>query len=181
MSAIDAFSLASKTFVVFDIESIGLHGEGFAVGYVVLDGTNELIVESGRFACAPALAAGNASGRAWVVTNVPPLPTNCADPTAVRAAFWAVWLRWKGQGAWLAADCAWPVEAKFLLSCVADLGDVAVWDGPYPLLDISSMLAMIGRDPRTAVKRLPDEVPAHDPLADARCSARQLRECLHTR
>lgn len=44
--------------MVFDVESIGLHGEGFAVGYVVLQDCRE--VECGMFACDPSKAAGDA-------------------------------------------------------------------------------------------------------------------------
>ena len=37
-------------YVSFDVESVGLHGTGFAVGYVVLD-KNGNEVESGCFCC----------------------------------------------------------------------------------------------------------------------------------
>jgi hypothetical protein len=78
----------------------------------------------------------------------------------------------------LAADCAWPVEARFLAACVDDQPEQRAWEGPYPLIDIASVRLAAGLDPLATVERLPSEMPAHDPLADARQSARLLIEAL---
>ena len=77
----------------------------------------------------------------------------------------------------MAADCCWPVEANFLAQCIAD-NKQRTGDGPYPLLDVSSFLVATGSDPLKQYPRLPNELPAHNPLADARQSARLLRTCL---
>lgn len=171
--------MIAKLFHVFDVESIGLHGEGFTVAYRVISASGET-VESDQFSCAPALAQGRDEDRAWVAAHVPELTQNCATPAEVRAKFWQRWLHWREAGAWLAADCAWPVETAFLASCVRDAGDAAHWQGPYPLLDISTLAFALGRDPREAEQRLPDELPRHDPAADVRHSARKLFEGLQT-
>jgi hypothetical protein len=174
-------------FMVFDVESVGLHGEGFAVGWVVVGGGKEL--ESGRLACPAAAAYGTRSGREWVATNAPTMPNTHALPNDVRDAFWAAWLRWKGRGAVLAADCPWPVEARFLAACVEEARDPMTsgtetpegerdWQGPYPLIDVASVRLAVGLDPLGTAGRLPNELPAHDPLADARQSARLLVEAL---
>lgn len=161
-------------FFALDMESIGLHGEGFAVGYVVVDalGTE---VESGTFACPPGAARGADSDRLWVAQNVPAIIASHSSPREVRAAFWQRWLHWSAQGARMVADCAWPVEARFLAACVDDHGAAANWQGPYPLLDVSSLAAALGLDPRAPVERKTSEQPAHDPLADARLCARLWR------
>lgn len=182
--------VAVSLFMVFDVESVGLHGEGFAAGWVVIDGGRE--VASGRSACPPDAAAGTEQGRSWVAANVPPLATSRPEhwppevrtpyeprtPKDVRAHFWAVWTEWKGRGAVLAADVPWPVEARFLLQCVDDSPDAREWQGPYPLLDVASVRLAAGLDPLGTEERRPDESPAHDPLADARQSARLLAEAL---
>jgi hypothetical protein len=178
-------------FMVFDVESVGLHGEGFAVGWVVVDSAG-VEHEAGRFACHPMYAKGTKAGREWVKDNVPECPEThtgaaASPPRAVRGAFWAAWLRWKARGAVLAADVPWPVEARFLAACVDDVRPVVrggpvladsprEWEGPYPLVDVASVRLAAGLDPIGTADRRENETPAHDPLADARQSARLLVE-----
>lgn len=166
-----------RLFMVFDVESIGLHGEGFAVGYVVVNDKGERLEEA-MFACDPGGCMGSDDGHAWVIANVPPLDVRNAGPRQVRDAFWDRWMLWKAKGATLVADCAWPVEARFLASAVRDDLDSREWQGPYPLHDLASVLLALGRDPLATNERLPDELPAHHPLHDARQSARLLVEAL---
>lgn len=159
-----------------DVESIGLHGEGFAVGWVVVNAAGEP-QEAQCWSCPPNSAEGSTSDRAWVAANVPPLAVTHGSPTALRAAFWSAWLGWRERGAWLVADCPWPVEANFLSACVRDQGPSAHWKGPYPLLDVSTLVMASGRDPRAEGERSTEaERPAHDPLADAYHSIRRWRE-----
>lgn len=162
----------------FDVESVGLHGEGFAVGWVAVVGDNE--VESGYDACPSAAAHGEPADRAWIAENViPHLPgPTCDTPREVRSRFWAVWMRYREQGFSLLADCCWPVEARFLCACVDDAPAERGWHGPYPLLDVSSMLLQAGHDPTANYGRLPAEEPAHHPTTDARQSARIARLCM---
>lgn len=165
-------------FMVFDVESVGLHGEGFAVGLVLVDRSgNELLAR--RYVCNPALARGSVVGRAWVADHIPPLVVNCQKPEHVRSAFWADWVVAKARGAVLVGDCAWPVEARFLAACVDDDPAEREWQGPYPLHDVASAMRMGGRDPLATYERLPNELPEHDPLADARQSARLWLEMLN--
>lgn len=92
----------------------------------------------------------------------------------MREKFWRRWLHWKEKGAVLAAECAWPVEGRFLNECIDTLPTDRKWAGPYPLLEISSIMIAGGMDPMANHPRLDDEQPAHNPLADARQSARLL-------
>lgn len=161
--------------MVFDVESIGLHGEGFAVGYVVVDGDGA-VFDSGRYACPTAKAVGPDDGRAWVAENCPPIVATHDFPRQIRAAFWNQWLAHKERGAVLVADCAWPVEARFLASCVDDDAQ-RTWEGPYPLHELASFMVAAGMDPMATYDRRSDE-PQHDPLGDARQSARLLVSAL---
>lgn len=158
-------------FMVFDVESVGLHGEAYAMGYVVVDADGHE-QESYRVACSPDTAQGSDADRAWIAANCPPIPADVTTPKAVRDCFWAAWRRWAEQGAALVADCAWPVEARFLAACIDDDPSGRQWLGPYPLHDVASARFVAGFDPLEAVARLPTELPQHDPLADARQSAR---------
>jgi len=165
--------------MVFDVESIGLHGEGFAVAWVVVNRKGARLDE-GCLACDPAQCAGSDSSRQWVAENVPPLQVTSPTKQHLRNTFWHQWRKWADQGAVLVADCAWPVEANFLTACVKLNHIEREWQGPYPLHDLASLLLLAnGIDASKAADRLPDELPAHHPLMDARQSARQLVECLN--
>jgi hypothetical protein len=161
----------TKLFLVFDVESVGLHGEGFAVGFVVVDREfNQL--DCGRFACSYLAARGNAPGFQWCAGLFSNLAVTHDTPLQVREAFWCKWREWSDKGALMAADCAWPVEARFLNQCVEDHPIEREWLGPYPLLDLAPMLLQAGIDPTEKFPRLENELPEHDPLCDARQSAR---------
>ena len=164
-------------FMVFDVESIGLHGEGFAVAWVVVDREGDRLAE-GCMACDPGVCFGREEGHRWVAANVPKMDYAYRKPSEVRRAFWAEWRRWADQGAVLVADCAWPVEARFMAAAVDDDLERREWQGPYPLHDLASVLLAIGADALAVTERLPDELPVHHPLMDARQSARQLVACL---
>lgn len=170
--------MKQQLYLVFDVESIGLHGEGFAVGWVVIN-QEGFEMESSYSACPRLAAKGSIDDRKWVDSNIPEISPNCTIPEMVRADFWEVWLKWKSKGAILAADCAWPVEARFLIYCVNDSPEERNWQGPYPLIDIGSVLLASGSDPLQKFDRLPSELPEHNPLCDARQSARILIKALN--
>jgi hypothetical protein len=169
-----------RLFMVFDVESVGLHGEGFAVAFVVVTSDGDEL-DRARFACDPTHALGDDDDRRWIAENIPPIPVTHPDPRAVRDAFWSAWEVVKGHGAVLAADCAWPVEARFLAACVDDDPKMRKWGGPYPLHDVATARLAAGLDPLATEERQDGEDPKHDPLADARQSARLFLEALNRR
>ena len=163
-------------FFVIDVESVGLHGEGFAVaGGVYL--TNGSALWEFRLACPIDECAGDDDDRKWVKDNIPAIEETHRSPKAMRDEFWKQWMRAKRDGAVMAADCQWPVEAGFVKACIAD-DPARKWEGPYPLHEIASYIAASGLDPMAKYPRTPSEMPMHDPLADARQSARLLSEAL---
>lgn len=165
---------------VFDVESVGLHGEAFAVGWSVVDSEGAEL-DSGIAACPISNANGSDSDRAWVEDNTPPLPVTHSTPAEVRAVFWKAWRAWADKRAYMVADCAWPVEARFLAACVDVDPEARRWQGPYPLLDVATARLMSCLDPLGAEGREPRELPKHDPLADARQSARLWIEAMERR
>jgi hypothetical protein len=72
------------------------------------------------------------------------------------------------------------VEGRFLNACIDQNRRQRTWQGPFPLIDIASvrMTAGVGK---SVEERLEDELPVHNPLADARQSLRILREALGDR
>lgn len=169
--------MKSELFMVFDVESVGLHGEGFAVGFTVVNRNGDE-VQFGIIACPPESAIGNSNNLEWVKNNVPPLLKTHAFPAGVRESFWHQWIGWKERGAILVADCAWPVEARFLHDCINDNFIEREWQGPYPLHDLASVILANDGDPTGKFDRLTSELPEHNPLNDARQSARILTRFL---
>lgn len=177
---------------VFDVESIGLHGEAFAVGWCVKGGLGQEL-DAGFESINPSCAKGSDSDRLWVADNVlphlPPQtvlqdpysgPLTCTDlQESLRSRFWVAWMIWKERGATLWAECAWPVEARFLAACVDDNLEDRAWSGPYPLHEIATVLKMAGMDPLKNYPRAASETPKHHPTADARQSASLLYLAKH--
>lgn len=169
-----------RLFFVFDVESVGLHGDGFAVaGGVYCD--NGSALREFQFSCPTLECEGTQADREWVFANCPQLAITHRTPKAMRQGFRKQWILAKNEGALMAADCPWPVEAKFLEACIEDDKIARNWEGPYPLIDIGSVLLGGGMDPLGKYSRTASELPEHDPLADARQSARLLATALARR
>jgi hypothetical protein len=171
-------SFFERPLISLDVESVGLHGRGFAAAYVVVDplqGWKEL--EAAIFATRATPEMGTPGNLEWVQKNVMlgalEVHQVFNTPAEVCEAFWVAWRRWKKEReAALLADHPWPVEGHFLNACVDAQFPAREWEGPYPLLDITTacILADVRRLERTGL-----ELPEHNPLADARHSVRRLR------
>ena len=168
---------------IFDVESIGLHGQAFAVaGGILTPGATELVDEF-CYAVHPDKASGSPEDRDWVRRHVPPLAETHPHQEAMAQDFWT---RWRDAadipGMRAAADCTWPVEASWLSFCVKSCGFEAAkerwWTGPYPFIDIGTLILAAGGNPTQTFNRLPSELPAHHPLQDSRQSARIASELL---
>ena len=179
-------------YFIFDVESVGLHGEGFSVAGGIyreapshegkLYGDRLHRIDHFAFHCDPANAQGTDSDREWIAANVTTHPRSVErdTPKEVRDLFWNVWMRYKNQlSAVMFVECGWPVEAKFLEACISDDPDTRNWDGPYPMHEVASIMLAAGMDPMASYERRPDESPAHEPLADSHLSARLLGEALN--
>jgi hypothetical protein len=168
-------------YFVLDVESIGLHGEGYAAAYAVFDLQGHEL-EANTFACDPMHAAGDATDRAWVAKNVPSIDINCRNPQEVQSNILQAWLAWQPKGAALCADCTWPVESNFLSATIANrilaYGEVAKWLGPYPVIDVSTLRMILMQCKRPLPERDLLTHPEHQPLADVRYSAKVLFNAL---
>ena len=117
-------------FFVFDVESVGLYGEGYAAAYVLIDRGGKVLAED-WFHCDPERAKGvgttctdpraakqERADRAWYAEHVPALPmtSRLSTPAAVRTALWNAWMHYQDNHPTLhaAAECAWPVDGALL-------------------------------------------------------------------
>lgn len=168
-------------FFVFDVESIGLHGEGFAVaGGVYIAGA---AMHEFCFCCPMEEAIDpepTESDVEWVKNNIPVMEVTHRNPRQVREAFWAEWMKAKKQypGICMAGECIWPVEAGFVARCIYQAQGERAWEGPYPFHEIASVMLAAEMNPMGEYGRTASELPKHNPLADARQSARLLYEAL---
>ena len=170
----EQFALA----MVFDVESLGLHGEGYALGWTIVEEGHES--NYGYFATSPesvepCITAGKESIEAsieWLNRNVHLPRLTTGSPREIRDQFWSTWLNVKRRGGKLWSDVNWPVEANFLSDCVRDDHDEREWDGPYPLMDIGSLRRLMNITPATVVFNSYHTGGAHNPLYDARESAK---------
>jgi hypothetical protein len=164
----------NKNFVFcFDVESMGLTGEGFAVGGGLWrpDGS---LVEDFLYCCPRDKLAASQEDHVWLDVNTPKMAITHDTPRGVRDAFWkqyrhACISQIGYAGPMVVVDCGWPVEARFLLDCLRDDHQRV---GPYPLHELATLLRAAGQDPLGTYGRLPGELPKHNPLCDARQTAR---------
>lgn len=173
-----------KSFFIFDVESLGLHGEGFAVGGGLYLANGAAQWEF-NYACPVEECSGKATteeDRIWVKDNIPVLEITHRSPVAMRSAFWAQWVkaRQANVNAEMAVDCGWPVEHNFLRACIHDAFLDRKACGPYPLHEISSYLSAAAYDPIGTYERIAGELPIHNPMCDARQSARIFAEALES-
>lgn len=166
-----------ELFFVFDVESIGLHGEAFAVAWVVVDREGKRVA-SASYWCDPALAEGTDEDREWAKVNVTVSGQQLDTPSSLRNHFWDAIIECKKRGTTVWADCNWPVETNFMSACIA-AAPYRAEDAPYPFMDIAAVLWAAGLDPTAHYGRLENELPAHNALNDARQSARILIETLN--
>jgi hypothetical protein len=171
-------SLMETPILVIDVESIGLHGEPFAVAGAVFIGDVEK--ESFCIAIPRDIANGKIEDREWVNANVPHL--ECQTFTTLRAlctefGYRLELLHRTYPNLIVAAECGYPVEANFLEWCGID--SVSPFNAPYPLHDIASFMLLAGMDPLVTYPRRPNEEPKHHPLCDVRQSARLMYEAIN--
>ena len=167
-------------FFIFDVESVGLHGGAFAVAGGVYNRQRECLFSFAYHRQSDRAYSGIEGDREWIENNVT-INTDsllCSNSTNLYSSFWNDWKFWKEKGAGMFVECGWPVEAGFIEECIHDDIEKRNWQGPYPMHEISSFLIAAGMDPMKSYDRIESELPAHEPLADSRLSARLLFDAL---
>jgi hypothetical protein len=165
--------------ISIDAESNGLAGRAFAVALTLSDSTGEL--DQAVFRC----PIGEIATDPWVAENVLPaiadVPEDLPQYPYLLAEVGRTIDDWGGKAVPLIAHVAWPVEARLLLDVYSGQ---RVWDGPYPLIDVASVLLAKGHDPLTVDGYLKAaEIPRpagspHHPLYDARAAERCYRHLM---
>lgn len=180
-----------KFLLSLDAESWGVMGDIFWIGAVLynehgydVDVFDEAVdpftcSQAGLRDAPPEL---HSRDRKWLMEHVFPRLEGreryLAGTTAsLRSAFWE-WLqtvRAKGE-VHLLADCGLCIESRLLVDAIKDKPE-RLSEAPWFVHDVATALHMHGRDPMGTYGRLANELPAHDPVCDARQTARLFAEC----
>jgi hypothetical protein len=151
--------------LVFDVESTSLHGGGFAVGAIVV---NRGLTEVDRFELKS--KEGEQLANDWVKHNVIPHLNDmpfCNTDRELRDAFYNFYMKHRDTSE-IWSDCNFPVETNFLSEIVKDDFEGRQWTMPYPLKDISTIVAVdIDRVNECGISGL----RKHNPLDDSISSA----------
>ena len=158
-----------------DAESDGLAGQVFCVAMNVTTALHGPVLEldSVVFRCpiSPPVEP-------WVETNVLPaiadVDVDCADYRELLTKVLRWHRQWTELGVRTLTHVPWPVEARLFTDLYPGS---AVWDGPYPLLDVAPLLFAAGYDPTSVDAFLQERGVAmpqgspHNPLYDVRAAA----------
>jgi hypothetical protein len=176
--------------LIIDVESMGLHGDAFAVAGELYSEDGNDVLDSFIYYTPRIIAnPGTDSDKKWVEENVPKLEKMTLDVKAIKLSskielctkFMTKWVYYcnKYNNIKMYAECGWPVESRFLNDCIDLSVEKYNWKGPYPLHEIASILACANMDPMKNYKRNENELPEHHPLTDVRLSARLLFTALN--
>ena len=159
----------------FDVETDGLYGEPFAIAAAVVDENGQVMDQFCEKCVAPGITD------AWTKENCLPflgeIP-DCESRAALRKHFWAFYMRYR-EDCVIVADVPYPVEAGMLRRCVEENLEERAFQGPFPLIDVASVLFAKGIDP--LVDRLEYagwQGKRHHPLDDAVASVMCLMKAM---
>ena len=162
------------TFLCFDLETNGLHGDVFAIGAMVMNTSGEMVdTFTGRCAI-------DGETDEWVKVNVLPaivdMPLSHENYRDLREAFWAWYLKAEPRADYVLVSNGYPVEYRFLLKCQEENLEERYWQHPFPILDLTSLLLASGKDPGSKNKLMGSiiqehKLARHHPLHDAQATA----------
>lgn len=136
--------MKTKLFFV-DAESDGLYGSLISIAVIVTDYAGNELERCYWGIARDKLQIQNE----WVKENVEPILGDyieCQNEQELLNRFWNVWERYYEQ-AYVVADVCYPVESRMFEKCIQlDIENRAM-KGPFPLIDLSSLLLAKNMNP----------------------------------
>jgi hypothetical protein len=167
--------IPSRVIFSIDAETIGLYGQHFAIGYTIKNFEGKEL-ENGYLACPAENVTGTGLSREWVQKNVIPSlkdqPITHNNSRELYEEVYKVWMKVKKQytDVIAIAHCGYPVESNLFFKAFKIDPDRR-YEGPYPLHEVATALLVVGINKKEH-PRLPDELPEHNPVHDARYASR---------
>ena len=176
--------MTTQYIAMLDVESMGLYGRAFSYGIVVGDTKGKIVEEIYKYsesdyelAHEEAYEFNRVNDIEWIEANIRP-HVGESNSSQLTKDFYYEWLKLKVlyPSILLFADVPVPVESNFLKEVVdCHVPATKVFDfSPYPFLDVASFRR--AHNLPDYFDRLPNELPVHHPLMDARQSYRGLVE-----
>lgn len=163
----------NKGYLFVDAETDGLYGKFISIAMVLTDSLGKELEY--RY-----MGIGNPEQHIkseWVKENVLPVLgqyEEFPDEESLLEACWQFW-RKHADNTYVVADVIHPIESRLFTHCVKCDEENRMFQGPYPLLDLSSMLYVAGIDPLVARESLcgdsENKGNLHNALYDARLTA----------
>ena len=163
-------------FLFIDAETDGLYGSFLTVGLVVTDDAGNMIEKAYYGIKKENMMISDV----WTRENVFPVLGDyeaCEDEAELLEKVWAFWMKYREE-AYAAADVMYPVESRLFMKCVMNNESERKYLGPFPMLDLSSLLMAAGYDPLIDRAELLDEDEkqmmenkTHNALNDAEMTA----------
>lgn len=177
----------SSHYISLDVESRGLHGSTLSFGMLFYSPKGKEIHKAyGQLPLGGRELFQSDDDFNWVSKNVDIMHVTHKTVEGLYRSFLDTLQLWKeiasrnGGSVRLMADCPYPVETNFIKNAVdwykQQYGEDV--DGLYPIIDVASVLLAKGKDPIGQYPRLKNELPAHNPVNDAKQSARIFFEAM---
>ena len=169
--------MMKKQLVFVDAETDGLYGAFLTVGMLAADISGREIERAYYGIRKENIQITDE----WTKQHVLPLMGDyevCGSEDELLEKVWAFWKRYE-HDAYGVADVAYPVEARLLERCVRQYEQERKGYGPFPLLDMSSLLLARGIGPLKEREALLTQRPSgekHNALYDVLVSAAVWRE-----
>ncbi len=159
----------NNKYLFVDAETDGLYGKFISIAMVVADHAGNELEHIYIGLSNP----GKHIKENWVRENVLPILgeyEEYEDEHSLLEAAWSFW-RAHAQNSYIIVDVMHPVESRLFTRCVEHNIEERIFQGPFPMLDLSSMLYAIGINPLEAREKLAkplDKGMQHNALYDAR-------------
>lgn len=170
--------LDKKTLFFIDAETDGLYGAFISVAIVVLDPECNEIERHYLGIKKEKLKVEND----WVKKNVLPILGDykeCEDEDELLSCVWDIWNKYS-DNSYAIADVAYPVEMRLFEKCIMKDPNNRAFKGPYPFIDLSSILMARNIDPmmeRSKIVSLGDS-RQHNAMDDVDISIKLWKELM---
>lgn len=137
--------MINKNLFFIDAESDGLYGKFLSVAVIIVNNEME---EIERHYWGISKENLNIKSK-WVQDNVLPIMGDyekCRSETELLENVWHMWEIYK-DNAYVVADVIYPVETRLFEKCIQLSAKEREYQGPFPLIDLSSALLAKGIDP----------------------------------
>lgn len=135
-----------KNLLFIDAEAYGLYGDFISVAMKLIDTSTGEELDKAYFGIAKEKLCIKEE---WVKDNVEKYLGDYSEQKSENdliESVWSFWDKYKSTS-YVITDVGFPVESRLFIKCVENDKNNRLFEAPFPLLDLSSMLLSIGIEP----------------------------------